>query len=166
MSAVHLRDKDGATVSSGPSSASSAKGSRTLGASSIALISLAAVLTLRAMPSIAEEGWSSIAYYLFGALLFFVPLSLVAAELATGWPRAGGIYAWVKEAFGERSGFLTIWIEWIDTVIWYPTVSVLMGMWRRGGLRHEVALPGPPSAEVPGDAVASSASVAEEFFAL
>ena len=70
---------------------SSAKGARTLGASSIALISLAAVLTLRSLPSIAEDGWSSIAYYLLGALLFFIPLALVAAELATGWPRAGGV---------------------------------------------------------------------------
>jgi hypothetical protein len=63
---------------------------RTLGASSIALISLAAVLTLRSLPSIAEYGWSSIAYYFLGAILFFIPLALVAAELATGWPRAGG----------------------------------------------------------------------------
>ena len=98
------------------------KGTRTLGASSIALISLAAVLTLRSMPSIAEDGWSSIAYYLLGALLFFIPLALVAAELATGWPRAGGLYAWVKEAFGERSGFLSIWFEWVEGVVWYPTV--------------------------------------------
>ena len=98
------------------------KGTRTLGASSIALISLAAVLTLRSMPSIAEDGWSSIAYYLLGALLFFIPLALVAAELATGWPRAGGLYAWVKEAFSERSGFLSIWFEWVEGVVWYPTV--------------------------------------------
>jgi amino acid transporter len=93
-----------------------------LGASSIALISLAAVLTLRSLPSIAEEGWSSIAYYLLGAILFFIPLALVAAELATGWPRAGGLYAWVREAFGDRSGFLSIWFEWVENVVWFPTV--------------------------------------------
>jgi amino acid transporter len=105
-----------ATAAAGP------HGARVLGASSLALISLAAVLTLRSLPSIAEDGWSSIAYYLLGALLFFVPLALVAAELATGWPRAGGLYAWVREAFGERSGFLAIWFEWIENVVWFPTV--------------------------------------------
>ena len=98
------------------------QGPRVLGASSIALISLAAVLTLRSMPSIAEYGWSSIAYYLLGALLFFIPLAFVAAELATGWPRAGGLYAWVKQAFGDRSGFLAIWFEWVENVVWFPTV--------------------------------------------
>jgi len=74
------------------------------------------------LPSIAEDGWSSIAYYLLGALLFFVPLALVAAEIATGWPRAGGLYAWVREAFGDRSGFLAIWFEWVENVVWFPTV--------------------------------------------
>jgi amino acid transporter len=109
MPALHLRRSEHPAVVRALTAQSGGKGARTLGASSIALISLAGVLTLRSMPTIAEYGWSSIAYYLLGALLFFVPLALVAAELATGWPRAGGVYAWVKEAFGDRSGFLAIW---------------------------------------------------------
>ena len=55
--------------------------SRVLGVRSLALISVAAVLALRGMPSVAEYGWSSIVYYLLGALFFFVPLALVVAEL-------------------------------------------------------------------------------------
>jgi glutamate:GABA antiporter len=98
------------------------QGPRILGAGSIALISLAAVLTLRGLPSVAEYGWSSIAFYVFGALFFFVPLALVAAELATGWPRAGGIYAWVRQAFGDRTGFLAVWFEWVENIVWFPTV--------------------------------------------
>ena len=99
-----------------------AQGPRILGAGSIALISLAAVLTLRGFPSVAEYGWSSIAFYLMGTLFFFLPLALVAAELATGWPRAGGLYAWVKQAFGDRSGFLAVWFEWVENIVWFPTV--------------------------------------------
>jgi putative glutamate/gamma-aminobutyrate antiporter len=99
-----------------------ADGVRVLGAGSIALISLAAVLTLRGMPSVAEYGWSSIAFYLLGALFFFIPLALVSAELATGWPRAGGLFAWVKQAFGDRSGFLAVWFEWVENIVWFPTV--------------------------------------------
>jgi hypothetical protein len=98
------------------------QGPRVLGASAIALIGLAALLTLRSLPSVAEYGWSSVAYYLLGAIFFFIPLALVAAELATGWPRAGGLYAWVREAFSDRSGFLAIWFEWIENVVWFPTV--------------------------------------------
>ncbi len=98
------------------------QGPRVLGVASLALISLAAVLTLRGMPSVAEYGWSSIAYYLLGALFLLIPMSLVAAELATGWPKAGGLYAWVKEAFGERSGFLAMWFSWVNNLPYFPTV--------------------------------------------
>jgi len=98
------------------------KGARTLGAGSIALISLAAVLTLRGMPTVAEYGWASIAFYVMGSVLFFIPLALVSAELATGWPKAGGVYAWVRQAFGDRTGFASVWFEWIENIVWFPTV--------------------------------------------
>lgn len=121
MPASHLRRSESPAVTRALNAQATGKKARTLGVSSIALISLAAVLTLRSLPSIAEDGWSSIAYYLLGAVLFFIPLALVAAELATGWPRAGGLYEWVKEAFGDRSGFLAIWFEWVENVVWFPT---------------------------------------------
>jgi amino acid transporter len=47
---------------------------------------------------------------------------LVSAELASGWAKQGGIYVWVKEAFGKKMGFLAIWLQWIENVIWYPTI--------------------------------------------
>jgi amino acid transporter len=122
MPASHLRRSQHPAVARAQHAETTGTKARTLGASSIALISLAAVLTLRSLPSIAEDGWSSIGYYLLGAVLFFIPLALVAAELATGWPRAGGLYAWVKEAFGDRFGFLAIWFEWVENVVWFPTV--------------------------------------------
>ena len=120
MPALHLRRSQ--HIGSPPETEKGAEGPKILGASAIALISLAAVLTLRSMPSVAMYGWASIAYYILGAIFFFVPLALVAAELATAWPRAGGLYAWVREAFGDRSGFLSIWFEWVEGVVWFPTV--------------------------------------------
>ena len=54
--------------------------------------------------------------------LFFIPVSLVAAELATGWPKKGGVFVWVKEAFGHKTGFLAIWLLWLENVFWYPLV--------------------------------------------
>jgi putative glutamate/gamma-aminobutyrate antiporter len=120
MPASHLRRRAHPTVTRHEAPASA--GPRVLGAGSIALISLAAVLSLRSLPTIAEYGWASIAFYLLGALFFFIPLALVAAELATGWPRAGGVYSWVKQAFGDRTGFLAVWLEWIENIVWFPTV--------------------------------------------
>lgn len=95
---------------------------RFVGPVGIALITVAAILTLRGFASTAEFGWASIFFYVVGALLFFVPISFVAAELATGWPRAGGMYAWVRAGFGTRTGFLAVWFDWIENVVWFPTV--------------------------------------------
>jgi amino acid transporter len=94
----------------------------TLGIFALAMIEVAAVLTPRNYPSMAEQGWSLVGWYVLGLVLFFLPLSLAGAELATGWPKGGGVYAWVREAFGERDGFVSIWSEWAENVIWFPTV--------------------------------------------
>lgn len=95
---------------------------RTLSVFTLAMINVAAIGSVKNWPLIAEYGFSAIFFYLLAALVFFLPISLVSAELATGWPKLGGIYVWVKEAFGHRTGFLAIWLLWFENVIWYPTV--------------------------------------------
>jgi glutamate:GABA antiporter len=98
------------------------KPAKTLGIFALAMINVAAVLSLRNFPSMAEYGWSSVGWYLIGTILFLIPLSLAGAELATGWPKGGGVFAWVREAFGERWGFLAVWCEWSENLVWFPTV--------------------------------------------
>ena len=93
-----------------------------LGIFVLAMMTFAAIASLRGLPSMAEYGFSSAFYYIFIAIIFFLPVSLVSAELATGWPQNGGVYLWVKEAFGQRWGFLSIWLQWIQNVCWYPTL--------------------------------------------
>src|SRR5262245_25822142 len=93
-----------------------------LGVFSLVMINVIAVDSLRSLPFSATYGFSLIFYYLLAAICFFFPVALVAAELATGWPNKGGIYVWVREAFGERWGFLVIWLQWIYNVVWYPTI--------------------------------------------
>jgi len=86
------------------------------------MINVALVLSLRGLPLMAIEGFSMFFYLLFASLLFLIPVSLVSAELATGWPEEGGVYRWVKEAFGTKWGFVAIWIQWVQNTIWYSTV--------------------------------------------
>ena len=88
----------------------------------LAMINVAAVSSVRNWPTIAEYGFASLFFFLTAALLFFIPVSMVSAELATGWPRAGGVFVWVKEAFGHRTGFLAVWLLWAENVIYYPTL--------------------------------------------
>ncbi|HEU4401428.1 MAG TPA: APC family permease [Candidatus Polarisedimenticolia bacterium] len=42
-------------------------------------------------------------------LLWSVPISLASAELATMLPHEGGVYRWVREAFGDFWGFQAGW---------------------------------------------------------
>ncbi|MFC2093800.1 amino acid permease [Bacteroidota bacterium] len=93
-----------------------------LGVFAFTMMNVAAVMSLRGIPMMAKEGLSMIFYLLFASLLFLVPVSIVSAELAAGWPKSGGVYRWVREAFGSRLGFTAIWLQWIQNVIWYPTV--------------------------------------------
>ncbi len=94
---------------------------RTLTASMIALMNVCAISNIKNFPLLAEYGLSIILFLALSALFFFVPVALVSAELASGWPDRG-VYTWVKLALGPRMGFLAIWLEWIENVIWYPTI--------------------------------------------
>jgi hypothetical protein len=90
------------------------------------MINVIAVDSLRTVPITAKLGLTLISYYLFAAIAFFIPVALVAAELATAYPRNGGIYIWIKEAFGQRTGFAAIWLQWIYNLIWFPTILLFI----------------------------------------
>ncbi len=89
---------------------------------SLVMINVIAVDSLRTLAISAKLGLPLIFYYVVAAVAFFIPVALVAAELSTSYPESGGIYIWVREAFGKRAGFITIWLQWVYNVVWYPTI--------------------------------------------
>lgn len=95
---------------------------RTLGVFAITMINIIAVDSLRTLPFSASFGFSLVFYYILAAICFFLPVAYATAELATGWPNKGGIYVWVREAFGELWGFVVIWLQWVYNIVWYPTI--------------------------------------------
>lgn len=99
---------------------STAHGTITMAAMAIMIIT--SILSMRGLPSEAKYGVQSIFYYLFAAVVFLLPFSLVCAELASTYTKAGGLYRWVAEAFGPRWGWLAMFLEWQTIVIWFPTV--------------------------------------------
>ena len=89
----------------------------------LALMTVASVVSLRGLPMMATEGLSMVFYILFATIVFLLPAALVAAELGSTFAgEEGGIYTWVKSAFGSRWGFTAIWLQWVQSVFWYPTV--------------------------------------------
>jgi len=94
---------------------------RPLTAWMIAMINVAAICNIKNFPLMAEYGLATVFFLILASICFFIPVSIVSAELATGWPDRG-VYTWVKEGMSPSLGFLAIWLQWIENVIWYPTI--------------------------------------------
>jgi amino acid transporter len=97
-----------------------------LGVVALAMINVAAIVSVRNLPVMAEYGWSMLVLFAISIMVFLVPISMVAAELGTAWNREGGVFAWVKEAFGGRAGFLAVWCDYSENLAWFPTVLSFM----------------------------------------
>lgn len=99
---------------------STAKGTLTMMAMAILLIT--SIFSLRGLPSEAKYGIQSIFFFIFAAVVFLIPFSLVCAELASTYTKSGGLYRWVSEAFGPKWGWTAMYLEWQTIVFWFPTV--------------------------------------------
>lgn len=88
----------------------------------LAMLNVSIMLSLRNLPLVAEFGLSCLFFFFLVAIFFLLPSALVSAELATGWPKSGGVYIWVREALGDRWGFFSIWMQWIHNIAWYPVI--------------------------------------------
>ncbi len=102
------------------------KNKRVLSVFILAMLNVSIMASLRNLPLVAHFGLEAIAYFLIVAFLFLIPCALISAELATGWPKSGGVYVWVKEALGERLGFLAIFMQWVHNVAWYPVIMTFV----------------------------------------
>ncbi len=89
---------------------------------SLVLLIIAAIDSIRNLPASALFGSALIFFFIFSAIVFLVPTSLVAAELSATYPEKGGVYHWVNAAFGQKWAMLAIWLQWINTMVWYPTI--------------------------------------------
>jgi amino acid transporter len=88
----------------------------------LTLLMISAVDSNRNLPSTALFGGSLVFYFLFAAIFFFFPTALVSAELGSSHHKKEGIYDWVRHALGEKWGMLAIWLQWVNTVVFFPTI--------------------------------------------
>src|SRR3990167_768624 len=89
---------------------------------SLVMLVVAAIDSIRNLPATALFGSSLIFFFLVSALFFLIPVSLVSAEFSSRFPNHGGVFHWIRHAFGEKIGMLAIWLQWINTMVWYPTI--------------------------------------------
>ncbi|MBN2047566.1 MAG: APC family permease [Anaerolineaceae bacterium] len=89
------------------------------------LFTVCAILVIDTLAASAAIGPSTISWWLITLVLFFIPYGLITAELGTTYPEQGGLYIWVKRAFGERWASRTTWLYWINVALWMPAVYIL-----------------------------------------
>lgn len=89
---------------------------------SLVLLIVAAIDSIRNLPMSALFGSSLIFFFLLSAVIFLIPISLISAEFSSRYPEQGGVFHWVRHAFGEKAGMLAVWLQWINTMAWYPTI--------------------------------------------
>lgn len=93
-----------------------------LGTFYITMIILGSVDSIRNLPTTALLGSNLPVFFIMASILFLFPSAIISAMLSSIWPQQGGIYIWLKNGFSQRIGVLGVWFQWIENVIWYPTL--------------------------------------------
>ena len=95
---------------------------RVLGLRDVVLMNIVAVVGMRWIARGARTGPPSVTLWILAWLAFFVPLALAVSALARRYPEQGGVYAWVRRAFGPGHGFICGWCLWVNNLFYFPAV--------------------------------------------
>lgn len=98
---------------------------KTLGRKDIVLFTVSAILLLDTLAAGASVGASAVTWWLILGVVFFLPYALICAEMGTTYPEQGGLYAWVRDAFGRRWASRATWAYWVNTAVWIPANVIL-----------------------------------------
>ena len=98
---------------------------KVLGRWDLLLFTVCAILVLDTVPSSAAMGMQTFFWWVVTLFLFFIPYGMITAELGSAIPSQGGMYVWIRRAFGDTAGAVASWLYWINVAYWMPSVYVL-----------------------------------------
>ena len=112
---------------------------RALGLRDVVLMNIVAVVGMRWIARGARTGPPSVTLWVLAWIAFFVPLALAVSALARKYPEQGGVYAWVRRAFGGGHGFICGWCLWVNNLFYFPSVLLFgaANLAAMGGTRWE-----------------------------
>lgn len=84
------------------------------------------ILVGDAVAPTASIGNSQYFWWAITLLGFFVPYGLISAELGTQYPSEGGMYTWVKKAFGKKWAGRVAWYYWVNFPLWVASLASLV----------------------------------------
>ncbi len=95
---------------------------KALGLWDVVAMNIVAVAGLRWIARSARVGAPSVTLWLLAWAVFFIPLSAALIELSSRHPEQGGIYAWVRRAFGPLHGYVAGWCMWVNNLFYFPSL--------------------------------------------
>lgn len=82
-------------------------------------------------------GYAAIPWYIFAALLFFIPFAFMMAEYGAAYKKeSGGIYSWMEKSVSAKYAFIVtfmwyasyiIWMVNVSSTIWVPLSNAIFG---------------------------------------
>lgn len=87
---------------------------------------ISSMLFLDTIAPSANMGSQVVSWYIIFAILFFIPMGYIIGELAATYPNKGGVYGWIKKAFGVRWAGRTSWIYWVNAALWMPATIIFL----------------------------------------
>jgi glutamate:GABA antiporter len=88
----------------------------------VVLFNITAIVGLRWLTTASAFGPASLLLWLLAMVTFFLPSAAAVRELADQDPGEGGIYRWVRTAFGPRHGFAAGWGYWVNNLVYFPSL--------------------------------------------
>lgn len=98
---------------------------KTLGRRDMVLFTVSAILLLDTLAAAASVGVSSLTWWVLLGFVFYLPFALICAEMGCAYPEQGGIYAWIRDAYGKRWASRASWCYWVNTAVWIPAIYIL-----------------------------------------
>ena len=100
---------------------------KALGLWDVIAMNIVAVVGLRWIARSARAGAPSVTLWILAWAVFFIPLACALIELSSRHPEQGGMYAWVRRAYGRLHGFICGWCMWVNNLFYFPALLLFAG---------------------------------------
>ena len=88
-------------------------------------ITIAGIIGIDTLGAVSSNGAQALTWLIISAVTFLLPYGLLTSELGSTFTQEGGVYEWVKLAFGRVPASLAAMLYWISNPLWVGgTLSV------------------------------------------
>jgi amino acid transporter len=91
---------------------------KSLGRFDIVFLIVAAVVSVEVLGQVSTFGAETFTWALVLAVFFLLPYGLIFAEIGSTFTGEGGVYVWVRRAFGRPLAALASLLTWVTQPVW------------------------------------------------